>query len=133
MVRIEGYTRDELLAMPSRDLDEVVLLGRPVVINVGTAQVLAECHRRGPVLIVDLGHIDGGGEGALPTLVAFVSRFAESRGFEQIEWLVRATNCARPNAKLRRVLLRKGFEVRQIPEFGECFFKASAVGSNHAV
>ena len=37
-------------------------------------------------------------------------------------------SCARPNLKLRDVLLRKGFEVRHIPGFGECFFKATVVG-----
>jgi len=133
MVTIEGCTPDELLALPPDDLDALIFVDRPVVVHVGSAQVLAECRRRDRLLIVDLAHIDGGGEGALPVLTRFVARFAERRGFEQIHWLVRATNCARPNDKLRQVLIRKGFAVRTVPEFGECFFKATAVGSGRAV
>ena len=127
MVRIEGLTADEVLALPPDDLDELIFVGRPVVVHVGTAEILAECHRRGPALVVDLAHIDGGGEGALPTVVTFVTRFAVARGFARIEWLVRATNCAEPNLKLRRVLIRKGFEKRSLPEFGECYYKVTEV------
>jgi hypothetical protein len=119
MVHIEGFSTDELLALPSQELDVFVFAGRPVVARVGTAEILVECKHRGRVLVVDLAHVDGGGEGALPTIVGFVERFARSRGFHTIEWLVRATRCANPNPKLRRVLVRKGFEVRQHPEFGE--------------
>jgi len=134
MVRIEGQTPDELLGWPADELDDLVFAGRPIVVRVGTAEVLVECRRRGgDHLVVDLAHIDGGGEGALPALAQFVAKFAQSRGFRQIEWLVRATNCARPNEKLRRVLVRRGFHIEQHPEFGQCYFKATVVGSGHAV
>jgi hypothetical protein len=69
----------------------------------------------------------------LPTLTRFIERFAARRRFEHIDWLVRATNCARPSEKLRRVLIRKGFEVRNLPEFGECYFKSSILGTSRAV
>jgi hypothetical protein len=131
MVKIEGYTSEELLALPAAELDAVVFIGRPVVVRVGSAEVLAECHRRGTTLVVDLAHIDGGGEGALPALTTFLGRFARSRGFQSIEWLVRATNCAHPNDKLRRVLIRRGFEVRDVAEFGECYYKATSAGDTH--
>jgi hypothetical protein len=127
MVRIEGLTADELLKLPPDDLDELIFVGRPVIVRVGTAEILAECHRRAATLVVDLAHIDGGGEGALPALVSFATRFAQARGFTRIEWLVRATNCAAPNLKLRRVLMRKGFEVRALTEFGECYYKVTEV------
>ena len=133
MVKIEGYTSDELLALPAAELDAFVFIGRPVVVRVGSAEVLAECRRRGLSLVVDLAHIDGGGEGALPTLSRFLGRFAVRRGFQRIEWLVRATNCARPNDKLRRVLIRKGFEVRTVPEFGDCYYKETVVATSDAV
>ena len=133
MIRIEGYTPGQLLDLPVNELDELVFIGRPLVVRVGSADVLAECQRRGNRLVVDLAHIDGGGEGALPTLTRFIERFAARRRFEHIDWLVRATNCARPNEKLRRVLIRKGFEVRNLPEFGECYFKSSIVGTSDAV
>jgi hypothetical protein len=133
MVKIEGYTSDELLALPTAELDAFVFIGRPVVVRVGSAEVLAECHGRDTTLVVDLAHIDGGGEGALPTLTTFLDRFAQRRGFQRVEWLVRATNCARPNDKLRRVLVRKGFEIRNLAEFGECYYKETTVDTRHPV
>jgi hypothetical protein len=39
----------------------------------------------------------------------------------QSEWLVYATACAKPNLKLRRVLERRGFTVREVPGKGECY------------
>src|SRR6185295_5574285 len=100
MVHIEGFSIDELLALPKDDLDAFVFTGRPVVARVGSAEILIECKRRSEVLVVDLAHIDGGGEGALPAVVGFVERFAKNRDFRTIEWLVRATRCANPNPKL---------------------------------
>jgi len=34
---------------------------------------------------------------------------------------VHAVSCAKPNLKLRRVLDRRGFVVREIPGFGEAY------------
>jgi hypothetical protein len=127
MVKIEGHSLDELLALPAGDLDTLVLAGRPIVARIGTASVLAECRRAGDALIVDLAHIDGGGEGALPTLSAFVEGYARSRGCTEIRWAVRATNCAKPNEKLKRVLVRRGFATQDVPELGECFYRVTAV------
>jgi hypothetical protein len=129
MVRIEGFSIDELLGLPKDELDAFVFAGRPVVARVGSSEILVECKRRGEILVVDLAHIDGGGEGALPAVVGFIERFGRDRGFHTIEWLVRATRCANPNPKLRRILVRKGFEVREHPEFGECYYKRSTVSS----
>ena len=41
MVRIEGYSPEELLALPRAELDAFVFMGRPVVVKVGTAEVAA--------------------------------------------------------------------------------------------
>jgi hypothetical protein len=131
MVTIEGQTPDELFALPADELDQLIFIGRPIIVRVGSAAVLAECHRRGADLVLDLAQIDGGGEGVLPTLAHVVERFARSRGFERVEWLVRATNCAHPNEKLRRVLVGRGFRVGRHPEFGECYCKVTIVGSHH--
>ena len=127
MVKIEGHSLDELLALPVEDLDTLVLAGRPIVARVGTAEVLAECRRAGDALVVDLAQIDGGGEGALPALTAFVERYARSRGYVEVRWAVRATNCAKPNEKLRRVLIRRGFTIRDVPDLGECFYRVTGV------
>jgi len=106
-----------------------VFAGRPAVARVGSAEILVECKQKGEILVVDLAHIDGGGEGVLPTVAVFVERFAKHRAFRDIEWLVRATRCANPNKKLRRVLVRKGFAAREHPEFGECYYKKTTVSS----
>ena len=132
MVKIEGYSPEELLALPAAELDAFVFIGRPMVVRIGSAELLAECHRRDATMVVDLAHIDGGGEGALPTLTAFLTQFAQSRGFGRIEWVVRATDCARPNEKLRRILVRRGFSVRSIGA-GDCYYKATPVAPSNAV
>jgi len=56
MLEIEGYTSDELLALPAAELDAFVFSGRPVVVRVGSAEVLVECHRQDATLVVDLAH-----------------------------------------------------------------------------
>jgi hypothetical protein len=78
-------------------------------------------------LIVELAHVDGGGEGVLPTLAALAQRYGRRRGVSQIEWFVYATHCANPNLKLRRVLERRGFVVRDVAGKGECYYLASAL------
>ena len=65
-------------------------------------------------LILELAHVDGGGEGALPTLAALASRYALRENLEYIEWRVHAVHCAEPNLKLRRVLERKSLSIRNI-------------------
>ena len=42
MVKIEGYSLEELLSLPSGDLDAFVFMGRPVVVKIGSAELLAE-------------------------------------------------------------------------------------------
>jgi hypothetical protein len=133
MVTIEGYSSEELLSLPAGDLDALVFIGRPAVVKIGSAELLAECRRQGSTLIVDLAHIDGGGEGALPTLTAFLNRFAQDRGFAEIEWIVRATDCARPNERLQRILVRKGFTVRRLGAGGDCYYKMTPIGTSDAV
>ena len=125
-IKIEGYMSDDLLALRPGDLDALIA-GRPVVVRVGTAEVLVECRHDATTLVLDLAHIDGGGEGVLPALVVFADRFASVRGFTAIEWIVRAANCARPNERLRRVLERRGFIVRDVPGLGECYYMTTTV------
>jgi len=72
-------------------------------------------------LTVELAHVDGGGEGVLPTLTALLTRYARRHDCSQIQWLVHAVHCARPNLELRRVLERRGFEVERTPEQVEVY------------
>jgi hypothetical protein len=36
MVKIDGYSRDALLALPAAELDAFVLMSRPVVVKIGS-------------------------------------------------------------------------------------------------
>src|SRR5262245_59807778 len=110
--------------------EALVFSGQPVVFRVGTARILGRVALpSGGPLVVELAQIDGGGEGVLPTLAVLAQRYASKRGLSAVEWLVYATNCAKPNLKLRRVLLRRGFTVRDIPGQGECYYQLAAGGA----
>ncbi len=113
-IKIEGFTPEEILALPSEQMDALVLTREPVVFQAGSASVLGEFKCSAHLLTVELAHIDGGNEGVLPTLWALAERYANKRGLPKMEWIVHAVNCAQPNLKLRRVLERRGFEVRTI-------------------
>lgn len=78
---------------------------------------------------MELAHVDGGGEGALPALASLANRYAQREGLQFLEWRVHAVHCAKPNLKLRRVLERRGFVVRELPDVGECFWLRSAVNT----
>jgi len=126
-VLLEGYTADELLALSACDLEALVACDEPLVFRVGTAHVLGRFKVRGDTLFVELGHVDGGGEGALPALASLVERFARREGLAFVDWRVHAVRCANPNLKLRRVLERRGFVVRNIAGVGECYWQRVAV------
>src|SRR5262245_17391805 len=120
-IRIEGYTPDEFLAALDEDTESVLFSGTPLVFRAGTATILGQFGIEGDRLVLELSHIDGGGEGVLPSLAALSQRYARLRNLHAIEWLVYATACAKPNIKLRRVLERRGFAVREVPGKGECY------------
>ena len=86
----------------------------------GSATILGQFGVQADQLVIELAQIDGGGEGVLPSLAAVAQRYARRRKLRTIEWLVYATACARPNLKLRRVLERRGFTVREVPGKGAC-------------
>lgn len=125
---LEGYTPDELLALPDATLDAIALSGETLVFRIGSAEILGRFGIEGDVLVIQLGHIDGGGEGALPALSAVARRYARRRGLDAIEWRVHAVHCARPNLKLRRVLVRRGFVIREIPGVGDCYWQRVRIG-----
>lgn len=120
-VRLEGLTPDEVLALPDEALSALVLCGEPLVFRVGTAEILGRFWVAEDSLVLELGHIDGGGEGVLPTLAAVAEQYARQRGLKSLDWRVHALNCAHPNPKLRRVLERRGFIVADVPGSGPCY------------
>jgi hypothetical protein len=125
-VLLDGYTADEVLALPNEELNAIVLRDEALVFKAGTANLLGRFKVEGQSLVVELAHVDGGGEGALPTLAALASKYAMREGLEYVEWRVHAVHCATPNLKLRRVLERRGFVVRTIEGVGECYWSRQA-------
>jgi len=127
-IRIEGYTPEELLAALDEQTEALLFSGGPAVFRVGSASILGQFAIAGDKLILELAQIDGGGEGVLPTLASVAQRYARRRQLRAVEWLVYATACAKPNLKLRRVLERRGFTVREVPGKGECYYQLAEVG-----
>lgn len=120
-VLIEGYSVDEILGLSNEQLDQFVFCGEPIVFRAGSAEILGKFERTPDRLILELAHIDGGGEGALPALGALASRYAAREHLAVLEWQVHAVNCANPNLKLRQVLQKRGFEVKEVAGIGECY------------
>jgi len=121
-ILFEGLSVLEILDLPSEQIDGLILIGEPIVFRAGSATVLGEFRRVGNRLVIELAQIDGGGEGVLVSLGSLARRFALLHGIGAVEWIVHAVNCAKPNLKLRRVLERRGFIVRDVPGIGEAYY-----------
>lgn len=122
-ILIEGYRPDEILELPGEQIEAFVFAGTPIVFKVGSAEVLGEFRLHPDRLTVELAQIEGGGEGVLPALTVLAERYASQRGLNQVEWIVHAVNCAKPNLKLRRTLDRRGFVIQEVPDFGIAYYK----------
>jgi hypothetical protein len=124
---IEGYTADEILGLSNDDLRAIVLSDDPIVFKAGSANLLGRFKVEEATLLIELAHVDGGGEGALPALAALARRYAIRESLTSIDWRVHAVHCARPNLKLRRVLERRGFVVTEVEGVGECYQRIEAL------
>src|SRR5215471_9518741 len=122
-ILLEGFTRSAILQLPVEEVDELVLPGRPTVFRAGRAQILGEFRVQGNRLVVTLAQIEGGGEGVLPSLWRLIEDYAKSRCLEGVEWIVHAVSCAQPNPKLRRVLERRGFAVRDVQGVSAYYYR----------
>jgi hypothetical protein len=122
-ILVEGYTLDEILGLTDEQIEAFVFAGEPLVFNTGSAEILGEFRLHADRLTVELAQIAGGGEGVLPTLAALAERYAQRRGLDQVEWVVHAVDCAKPNPKLRRVLERRGFVIEDVSGIGAAYCK----------
>jgi len=120
---IEGESLKEILTWPEHYFDELVLIDDPIVLNIGTAEVLGQFAVHDNVLVVELAQIDGGGEGVLPAISRIAKRVAKIKSIKTIDCIVHAINCAEPNIKLRAHLVKTGFEIRNVPGKGDAYFK----------
>lgn len=115
---IEGLSLDALRALPAEDMDSLLAFGRPITFRMGTATILAEFNTFDSDLIVNLAHIDGGGEGVLVSLWKLVAAYAKDRGYSGIRWNVHALTCANPNPRLQKFLRGQGFEEASSEKYG---------------
>jgi len=120
-VLFEGLSEKEILNLPQDHVEKLILLGEPLVIRAGSAEILGSFKIEARHLVVELAQIEGGGEGVLISLASLAKRYARLRKLSGVEWIVHAVTCARPNLKLRRVLERRGFMVKNVPGVGEAY------------
>jgi hypothetical protein len=121
-ILIEGHTPEEILSLPEETITALVLTDMPLVLRLGSAEILGQFRVRSGCLVVELAQIEGGGEGVLAVLWVLADRYAQLRGLQSVEWIVHALNCATPNPKLRRILERRGFSVQDVPGVGEAYY-----------
>ena len=121
-ILIEGYSPEEILGLPPEQLKDFVFTGKPLVFKIGSAQLLGEFSLRENRLVIELAHIDGGGEGALPTIAVLADKYARQNNLVGVDWVVHALNCANPNPKLRRVLERRGFQIQEVAGYGRAYY-----------
>lgn len=121
-VLFEGLRDDEILSMPKEEVDQLILLGEPIVFRIGSATLLGSFKGNFEQLTIELAQIEGGGEGVLLSLASLAKRYAVLHGLSRVEWIVHAISCARPNLKLRRLLERRGFAIKEVPGTGEAYY-----------
>ncbi|QND55227.1 hypothetical protein [Mesorhizobium huakuii] len=122
-IEIEGTSLEDLRTMPHADQDALLAFGRPISFTMGSATVLAEFNRRDGTLLVNLAHIDGGGEGVLLVLWKHTRAFAIERQFSTVRWNVHAATCAKPNPRLQRFLRTHEFAEIDDPDYGRIFVR----------
>ena len=120
-VLFEGLSEQEILNLPQEELDNLVLLGEPLVFRAGSAVLPGSFKVTHDRLVIELAQIEGGGEGVLISLASLARRYAQLRKLTGVEWIVHAVTCAKPNLKLRRVLEHRGFSIEEIEGIGEAY------------
>lgn len=127
---IEGYTSDEVFHFPLPELEALIFTGEPIELKIGSAKILAQFQKTEWTLTLELAHIDGGGEGVLLTLALLVEKYAQLANLTEVHWIVHAVHCAKPNIELRRMLIRKGFQLKELDGFGLVYFRNQMLDSH---
>jgi hypothetical protein len=120
-IKFEGLTEEEILNLPKNEIEDIILIGRPLVFRAGSATILGSFRLNSHRLMIELAQIEGGGEGVLVSLTSLAKRYARLNALTEIEWIVHAVSCAKPNLKLRRVLERRGFVVQHVDGVGDAY------------
>ena len=128
-VLFEGLSEQEILALPHEHVEKLILLGEPLVFRAGSAELLGSFKIASDHLVIELAQIEGGGEGVLISLASLAKRYVTLRKLSGVEWIIHAVTCAKPNLKLRRVLERRGFVVKNVDGVGEAYYLLEVVGN----
>ncbi|MFT3997939.1 MAG: hypothetical protein QM667_11080 [Asticcacaulis sp.] len=127
---IEGVPLKALKALSKAEQDALLAFGRPLTFRIGSANILAEFNRSDCELIVNLAHIDGGGEGVLVLLWKALQNYAADRGYLSVQWHVHALTCTHPNPRLQQFLRHQGFVEMDHQIYGQVFaFRQVLVGT----
>ena len=126
-VLFEGLSEQEILALPNEHVEKLILLGEPLVFRAGSAELLGSFKIASDRLVIELAQIEGGGEGVLISLASLAKRYVMLRKLSGVEWIIHAVTCAKPNLKLRRVLERRGFVVKNVDGVGEAYYQWEVV------
>jgi hypothetical protein len=89
-VRFEGLSQQEILSLPQHEVENLILLGEPLVFRAGSAAILRSfaiaCNR----LVIELAQVEGGGEGILVSLASLAKRYAKAKHLSGVGWIVHA-------------------------------------------
>jgi hypothetical protein len=87
-VRFEGLSEREILSLPQQEVENLILLGEPLVFRAGSAIILGSFKIARDRLVIELAQIEGGGEGVLVSLASLAKRYAKLRDLSGVEWIV---------------------------------------------
>lgn len=123
MDRSISHTSDEVFHFPLPELEALIFTDEPIELKSESAKILAQFQKTEWTLRLELAHIDGQGEGVL-----LVEKYAQLANLTEIHWIVHAVHCAKPNIRLRRMLIWKGFQLKELDEFGLVYFRNQTWG-----
>lgn len=126
---IEGFNELEIAALStSLEFQTIVFSDEPVIFKAGTSEILGKFKKSEGALEITFSHITGGGEGVLLKLMNLFRQFAKENQKKKIIWIVHAVDCPKPNLKLPRILVMKGFEIVEDPVDGKVYQKIEFLG-----
>jgi len=126
-IDFEGLSVDEILSLSEEEQNELIFCNSSIVFEAGSAEILGKFSVNDTKLIIELAQIDGGGEGVLPMIMSLAFKFSKLRKLNFIEWIVHAVNCHDPNLKLRYILDKKGFQVKEIQNIGSVYYQLQKI------
>ena len=121
---MKGFIKKKFLLF--QQVEKLILLGEPLVFRGGSAEILGFFKIASDRLVVELAQIEEGGEGVRISLASLAKRYVSLRKLSGGEWIVHAATCAKPDLKLRRVLERRGFVVKNVDGIGEAYYLLEA-------